>query len=268
MSWVKQHSLAAYFILAFTGSWLIWGLMIASAQRIVSIPFNWWLLGAFGPLAAALIITGIAGGRAGVRELVERMFRWRVGIRWILITLLGPIALFALAVIILRFSGGVWPDIGRHMAYSELGWVGAWFLFALLALGEESGWRGFALPRLQARRSALSASLILGVLWVLWHLPIFWFHPGMMQIMQMGAVAAIIWIIGILTMSVLFTWLYNSARGSILMVALAHGGLNNVTLGGVEQTAGMVSAFVLVVAIITIIIFRPANLSRSSRQIA
>ncbi len=266
MSWIKRQSLVSYFVLAFVISWLIWGLMIASAQGIIKIPFNWWILGAFGPLVAALIVTGITGGKAGVRELVGRMFRWRVGIKWILVTLLGPVALFALAIVILRFSSDGWTDISQHMAYPELGWFGAWFLFALLAMGEEPGWRGFVLPRLQIQRSALSATLILGALWALWHLPVFFFHPGMMQILETSAVGGIIWVIGILTMSILFTWLYNSARGSILMAALVHGGLNTVTLGGGEQKAGMISAFALVAAIIIIVVFRPANLSRSVKQ--
>ena len=265
-SFLKQHPLVAYFVLAFVITWLIWGLMIASAQGIINIHFNWWHLGAFGPLVAALIVTGITGGGAGVRELVGRMFRWRVEIKWILVTLLGPVALFALAVVILRFSSGVWPDISQHVAYPAFGWFGAWLLFAILGMGEEAGWRGFALPRLQTQRSALSAALILGVLWALWHLPIFFFHPGMMQILETSAVGGIIWVIGILTMSILFTWLYNSARGSILMAALVHGGLNTITLGGGEQNAGMISAFVLVAAIILIVVFRPANLSRSAKQ--
>ena len=263
---LKRHSLVAYFVLAFVITWLIWGLMIASAQGIINIPFNWWHLGAFGPLVAALIVTGITGEGAGVRELAGRMLRWRVGIKWILVTLLGPVALFALAVVILRLSGGVWPDISQHMGYPELGWVGAWLLFALLAMGEEPGWRGFALPRLQAHRNALSAALILGALWALWHLPIFFFHPGMMQILETSAVGGIIWVIGILTMSILFTWLYNSARGSILMAVLAHGGLNTATLGGGEGIAVLVGAFILIAAVIIVVVFRPANLSRSARQ--
>ena len=266
MSWIKRHSLVAYFVLAFVITWLLWGLMIASAQGIINIPFNWWLLGVFGPLVAVLIVTGITGGKTGVRELVGRMFRWRVGIKWILVTLLGPVVLFALAIVIIRFSGGGWPDIIQHMAYPALGWFGAWILMAISGIGEESGWRGFALPRLQKNRGALSAALIIGLLWALWHLPIFFFHPGMMQIMQMGAVGLTLWIVGILTMSILFTWLYNSARGSILMAALVHGGLNTFSFGGGDQIAGMLSAFVLIAAIIIIVVFRPANLSRSARQ--
>ncbi len=180
MNWIKRHPLVAYFVLVFVITWLIWGLMIASAQGIINIPFNWWHLGFCGPLVAAFIVTGITEGGAGVRELVGRMFRWRVGIKWILVTLLGPVALFALALVILRFSGDGWPDISQHLNYPALGWFGAWLLFAILGMGEEAGWRGFVLPRLQKNTSVLSSALILGALWALWHLPMQWFHHGFM----------------------------------------------------------------------------------------
>ena len=219
-------------------------------------------------MLAALTVTGITGESTGLRELVGRIFRWRVGIKWFLIALLGMPALFGIAVVVLRISSGRWPDVSQHLAYPALGWVGAWLLFVLLALGEEVGWRGFALPGLQKNRSALSATLILGVFWAIWHIPVFFFHPGLMQLWELGIVGAIFWVIGILTQAVLYAWLYNSARGSILMVILLHAGLNTVTLGGGEDIASYVLGFALLAAVIIVIVFRPANLSRSAKQTA
>ncbi len=271
MGWVKRHPLAAYFVLAFVAAWGVWGILgVAPTQGWIDIQVDpdWVIgIGAFGPAVAAFIVTGIIGGGSAIRELVGRLFRRRVGVRWVLIALFGPAALFALAAAFLRISGGVWPDISQNMAYPGLGWAGVWLLFLLFAMGEEPGWRGFALPRLQEHRSALSATLILWVFWVLWHLPVFWFFPGMMEMIEeIGIVGAIIWSLGILTMAILLTWLYNSSRGSILMVALVHGGLNTATMGGGDQIALLVSVFALVVAVIVLIVFRPADLSRSGKH--
>lgn len=267
---LKRHPLVAYFVSAFIISWLIWGILgVAPAQGWLDAQFQPDVvlgLGAFGPMLAALIVTGASGGAPALRELVGRILRWRVGIKWFLIALLGMPALFGIAVVFLRISGGRWPDVSQHLAYPALGWVGAWLLFVLLALGEEVGWRGFALPGLQKNRSALSATLILGVFWAIWHIPVFFFHPGLGQISETGAVGPIFWVIGILTQAVLYTWLYNSARGSILMVILLHAGLNTVTLGGGENIAAIVGGLALLAAVIIVVVFRRANLSRSAKQ--
>lgn len=270
MSWMKRHPLVTYFVLAFVISWLVWGILGVAPMRgwlDVQIQPDVLLgLGASGPILAAFIVTGITGGGVGTRELVGRIFRWRVGIRWFLTALFGMPALFGITVVILRISGGEWPDISQNLAYPELGWGVAWLLFILFAMLEEPGWRGFALPRLQKHRSALSATLILGVFWALWHLPAFWFHPGMMQMLEIGVVGPIFFGIGIFAQAVLYTWLYNSTRGSILMVVLLHGGLNTVTLGGGEDIAAIVGGLVLLAAVIVVVVFRPANLSRSARH--
>ena len=128
-------------------------------------------------------------------------------------------------------------------------------------------WRGFALPRLQARRSALAATLILGVLWALWHLPVFWFHPGLGQIMAVGIVAAVFWVLGLFSQAILYTWLYNSSRRSILMVALLHGGLTTFSLGGGEDVAAIMGLTILIAAVVVIVVAGPSNLGRSHKHV-
>jgi membrane protease YdiL (CAAX protease family) len=163
---VKNHSLIAFFVLAFAFSWPMWlltGLYPDSAAYIPSPTF--------GPLIAAVVVLALTRGRSGVRELLSRMVRWRVGLRWYAVVLLLPVALILVAVYMNVLLGASAPSA------AELGqWPRLFLMFPLLLifdgpLGEEPGWRGYALPRLQAGRSALAASLVLGAIWAFWHLP-------------------------------------------------------------------------------------------------
>jgi membrane protease YdiL (CAAX protease family) len=150
------------------------------------------------------------------------MFRWRIGLRWLLVAVLSPIAYFLASVLLARLFTGLWPALDRfgHAAeFPNLNWLAGWALWIVaFGFGEETGWRGFALPRLQWKRSARSATLIVGAFWCLWHLPSFFYnYPGMNLF---GVVA---FVVGLLSGAVVLTWLYNSTGGSILAVALWHG---------------------------------------------
>ncbi len=116
--------------------------------------------------------------------------------------------------------GAVLAGIGRSRELPQLPALG--FLaynVVSFGYGEEAGWRGFALPRLQARHSALTASMLLTVGWALWHVPLFLYRPGYTG---MGAAGIAGWLFSLATGAVLLTWLYNGSRGSILVVALFH----------------------------------------------
>ena len=127
--------------------------------------------------------------------------------------------------------------------------------------GEETGWRGYALPRLQKGRGALSATVILSVFWALWHLPLFWFQ------MEMDIGGAIGWYFSILTGSILLTWLYNSTRGSILIVALFHGALDIViNTPSPGDLAFVMGALITVWGILVLLVAGPTNLSRSEKH--
>jgi len=122
-------------------------------------------------------------------------------------------------------------------------------------IGEETGWRGFALPRLQRDRSALSATLILSILWALWHLPQFFylFEPTI----------AIGWLLGLICGAVLLTWLFNSTGGSILIVAIWHGCFNFISASNAGNgiLAAVVSSLVMIWAVVLFFWFKPRNLS-------
>lgn len=261
----KRYSLLVFFVLACAISWAIEIPLALRAQGVIHlpIPFGVHYLAAYAPMLAAIIVTGTTNGQEGLRELFARMFKWRVQPVWWLVAL-APLVLYALLAVALRWVQGRWPDLaalGQIDFLPNLG-VGAllvWFL--TFGLGEETGWRGYALPRLQRDRSALSATVILWVFWALWHLPLFFY--------LYDATILVGFLLGLLAGAITFTWLYNSTGGSILLVAVWHGAFNFVTGCAACKTgtaAAVVSTLVMVWAVVVVVWFKPATLSRADKQ--
>lgn len=224
-SWFERHSLVLYFIITYAISWAIWSPIVLTAQGLVKwkVPFVVYYLGSFGPMISALIMTAMTSGGTGLRRLLARLFKWRVNLRYYLFAVLAPVGLFVIAVMLNRIIAGTWPDfkmLGEADYLPALGIPGVlvlWFL--TYGLGEETGWRGFALPHLQRTHMAANASLILGIFWGCWHIPAFFFRD---TYMEMGIIGFPVLIVSIVFASVVFTWLYNSTGGSLLIVTLFH----------------------------------------------
>ncbi|MDX1416748.1 MAG: CPBP family intramembrane glutamic endopeptidase [Candidatus Promineifilaceae bacterium] len=262
----KSYTLATFFILAFGFSWVIEIPLALEARGVIAapIPFSFHYLAAFGPLLAALIVTWLHAGDAGVRELLGRMFKWRVHVGWWLVAA-GPLWIFLLLIAIQIFGMGARPDLrdlGQldflpHQGTGALLW---WIV--TFGLGEETGWRGFALPNLQNGRSALRATIILWFFWALWHLPLFFY--------QYDTVALPGFLISLLAGAITLTWLYNSSRGSILLAAIWHGTFNYVT-ACVNCKYGLspmvMSIAVMILAVVIVVLYRPATLSAHEKQI-
>jgi membrane protease YdiL (CAAX protease family) len=164
--------------------------------------------------------------------------------------------------------GGAPPDLRELGTISFLPYLGggAWLLWILTnGFGEEIGWRGFALPRLQQRHSALTATLILGSLWAFWHLPFLFYLPNFRA---MGLVGFPGLALGILCGAIVLTWLYNGTNGSVLAASLWHGAFNFVTASAAGQgTVAMIMSIVVMVwAILIVVVFKPASLSRAPKQ--
>lgn len=203
---VHRHPLVTFYALACALTWLSIALMPVSAMLV--------LLGLWGPALAAGVVLGITRGGAGVRELLRRLLIWRVGARWYAVVVGLPIVLAGTVVALHLLLGGVWAF--RPVANPLL-----MLVLALLVVGEELGWRGFALPRLQARYSGLVASLILGVLWAAWHLGNAAI-PGLERYWHAFG-AFCLWVIA---QTVLFTFVANHTRGSVLLAWLFHAAIN------------------------------------------
>lgn len=265
-SWLQRNSLVGYFILAYALSWSI-GIplaLIAQGKVNWNIPFSIHYFYAYGPLLSALIMTFLTKGKAGLTELFKRLTTFQMKPIWWLVAI-SPLPAYFLIVIVLRVMQGEWVDLGllgQVNFLPNLG-IGALFLWILTyGIGEEVGWRGYALPRLQEKMSALNATLVLGVLWALWHLPIFFylFDPTI----------ALGWFFGLMCGAILFTWMYNSTDGSLLVVALWHGSFNFITASAAGEGLGaaIMSTIVMVWAIVLIFLYKPANLSTHEKQTA
>jgi len=207
-SWIKRHPLIAFFALAYALSWWpwVWTALDPTAPSTI-LPT--------GPLLAALFVVAITGGWSAVWQFLKRIVQWRVGLRWYAIVLGLPVA-------ITIASAAVNVALGAEMTPHFPGWadLGARFLFILLliGLGEEPAWRGFALPRLMAGRSALAASVILGILHIVWHLPLLGIEYDASNIVP--------WMIGVVAFAIVVTWVYLHSEGSLLLPMLCHSSVN------------------------------------------
>src|SRR5215216_3244828 len=259
MSLVRRHPLITFFVLAYVLSWWGW---ILYAFELSPLP----IVG-FGPFLAALIVLAATSGKSGVGGLLRRMVRWRVSPVWYAVALLVPVTITVFAATLNVFVFGA-----QGASSAELGgWpnlIPAFFLVLLIpGLGgtwEEPGWRGYALPRLQTGRSALAASLILGVIWAFWHLPL----------MVVGEVP---WsdIVFVIAWTVVFTWLFNNSRGSVLLAMLMHAMNNTISgsfFGPMFSGADSVrqgwfyAALWCAVAVVLIVVYGPQHLSRTHHR--
>jgi uncharacterized protein len=216
-AFVKRHPLVVFFVLAYVLTWPM--------IPLVSVSPLWGFPALFGPALAAVIVAALTDGRAGLRDLLSQLVRWRVGARWYAVALGLPMVL-ALTAASLNLLLGAQTSVN----FGELSVLN--FVVFVLIVGEELGWRGYALPRLLAERSALAASLILGVLWGAWHLPTFFVTGAPQYGLPFSAFV-------LLTMaySVLISWVYVHSRESVLIASLMHGAINlsqSFFLGGVD----------------------------------
>ena len=210
---------------------------------------------AVGPALSALIVSQVAYGKTGVQELDKGLIKWRVGLVWYIVALLGPVVLLITAQVVTKLLR---IPVTIAVPQSNLT-IFAFMINFLATTCEEIGWRGFALPRLQKQYNALTATLIVGMLWGLWHLPLI-FLVG-----QSMSEFPFLWFIIIVTNAFIYTWIYNSTKGSILLVALFHGALN-IFSGFIPGVSPIVDALVnCVVVIILIAVFGKTNLSRHER---
>jgi uncharacterized protein len=255
----ETRDLTLYFVIAYAISWSIGIPLALQRQGLLAAGLPYWLhyLVAYGPLLSAVLVTGLSEGRPGLKKLWGRMVMWKVQPVWWAVAV-SPLLLGAgiALVLFLIFGKPVsMADLGQVNFLPSLGLAALVLWILTFGLGEETGWRGFALPRLQRNRSALSAALILAVFWALWHLPQFFylFDPSI----------AVGWLFGLVCGSIVLTWLFNSAGGSVLIVAVWHGCFNFITASdaGSGILAAAVSTVVMLWAVVVVLWFKPQNLS-------
>lgn len=222
---VRARPISAFFVLAYLLSWVYWLLVLGVMGRDTLASF---VPGAFGPPLAALLVTWLVGGRDGTRAFLRRCVLWRVGARWFVLALVGLPALGLLIGLPFRDGTERFAEWSPSLVVTYLA---TWSFLVVLGGGqEEPGWRGFALPRMQERMGPLPASVVLGVLWGLWHLPVFVFVPGYhsagRSVASIATSVLVFTAVQAVGQSVLLTWLFNHTRGSVLFPVLAHASLN------------------------------------------
>jgi uncharacterized protein len=267
MSLVRRHPLITFFILTYALAWILWLPLVVLQDTIPAAPgLVLVLLGSNVPSLLAIVLTALVLGKGALRKLLGRLLIWRVDPRWYLVVVLVPVALSGGIVALNAFVGG--PAISVGVPLLTVVITLAFFIFPGSALGEEIGWRGYALPRLQSGRSALSASLILGVIWAFYHLPLFFTGQAFRSPSLL-----VPFVVSGLALSVILTWVYNSTGGSLLLVVLLHAAANLPLtlllepLGSRAMVPFMFYVALMVVAAIVVVIWAGhAHLSRKHRK--
>jgi membrane protease YdiL (CAAX protease family) len=222
-SLLARHPLAFYFLIAYAFSWLAWLPLVLSEDGVGLLSFRSPIgfyatlaIASFvGPFLSAFIMTGITEGKAGIGRLLRRFVLSPVGLQWYLFALIGIPAIMVLSVIFLPGALASFQGLAPLTPLRLLGLL-VYIFFLGGPLGEEPGWRGFALPRLHG---PLVGSLVLGPLWALWHLPIFWvpawnFPPTILNI--------VLFVIAATAFTIVMTWVFNNTKGSLLIAVLVH----------------------------------------------
>lgn len=224
MASLRRSPFALYLLLAFGLCWLFWvprALLSHNPQVPAAVLMTLQILGAFGPAAAALLTVRITGGRQALRRLLAPYGRWRVGAGWYALVLLYRPLIWAAAL-------GIYLLLHlRTLSFETVDWV----FFAAYALsqplvvgiGEELGWMGFAYPWLRSRRRYLASGLLLGMIWGLWHLPMF-FTLGDSQF---GA-SLVVFVVKLTALRLVMALVFE-ATGSLVMPALFHVSINVLT---------------------------------------
>lgn len=269
---LKRHSLVIGIILMFLYTWTVdlsnSGILPFRVPFVVAITVGW------GFIFVALLMTWLTLGKDETVKLFKRFFLWQVHWKWYLVALLLLPALQVASVFLTSWLTRIPADFSHPMIRDIVpldaplfALVVPWLVFEILTNGEEMGWRGFILPRLQARYNALVASLIIGVIWGIWHLPKF-LGTGT------GSGGSFFWFtVAHLALAVLYTWLYNNSHGSLLLVVLFHATGNTAAMflpiqfavpGGITQN--MLIVLYIVVAILVTVIAGTAQLSRTEEK--
>jgi len=222
---MKRFQLETFFLLTFLLAWVMWfpaaltklsgGISILGPDKVGS-------LARWAPGIAAVIITAFLAEKQGIGDLFRPLRIWKVPFGWYLFALLFQPALFFVSK---------WIDFSlldkSYEVISPLSSTDIEAPFVFIAIGaiisaipgafmEELGWRGFALPRMQNKYNALTASIILGLIWGAWHI------PSIMYLEDVGTLNIVWAVVNTISVTILFTWIFNNTRGSLLLVTLFH----------------------------------------------
>ena len=274
---LETRNLLIYLLIAFGWTWLLW-----LPSVIITVTDNqslmYWMydvemtpvlgliaiggiFSTFGPLVAAFVVTRLTEGREGVRELWRRFWDVRLPGIWLLISFLLPFLLIVVPRLIVIPLGYPLQLAWASQPVLILGWLLNNFTRSG-GMSEEFGWRGYALPKLQAKWNALTSSIVLGVIWAVWHLPL-WFLAGSSQ----QGTSFWPFLANLILTSILYTWLFNNARGSILVAVVFHAIGNTVAQMFPGATQNLFYWILLgLIVLLVVAIYGPRKLIREPRK--
>ena len=267
---IRRHPLAVFFGLTFLFSWAIWVPLALDHFSLLplrldeSLVLIMRLLGTLGPATAASLVALMIGGRKALGKLWGQIRLWRVNWTWYVAAgIVFPALVFLTAWVYNQWSGSE-PILLQNASPATL--LVILIIMAISVTGEEVGWRGYALPEMQKRWSALKTSLLLGTIHTVWHLP-FWMTLGELE--RYGWTYWLLSWVWVLALTIYMTWIMNHTGNSVLMVLLFHWSLNVVTSAYLPITS-VVPAYFLLAALALLLVlgilarFGPARLVRQS----
>lgn len=220
-SWLRCRPMSGFCAMAFAWSWTCWSLSAALTPTSSWLAHVIMFAGGFGPSAAAVVVVWSTRGRSGLRAWLSRCTHWKVGWGWMALAFLAPLVVVSFAAgLHLALGGTIAPSPATgHIPLAMINLFGV--LLVGGPLGEEFGWRGFALPQLQTRMGWRSASLVLGLVWGMWHLPLFFIADTLQAHMTL-----VLFLLSTVAMSVIFAWLALHTRGSVAAALVLHTAIN------------------------------------------
>src|SRR4029077_5413333 len=214
-------SLVGFLALTFAANWTMFILAVCLSQSSSLGPAIriLVLLGTIAPSLVAVALTARAQGEAGVGAMLGRILRWRVGAPWYLFAVGYMVAIKLTVALVHRLATGTWPRFGDVPWYLMVAVIP---ISTWVQAGEEVGWRGYALPRLAARFGLSGASVVLGVIWATWHLPLFYLRGA-----DTYGQSFVTYLLTVIALSVAMAWVYWNTHGSLLLTMLMHAAINN-----------------------------------------
>jgi len=232
---MRRHPLFFFYLMAYAFTWLVLLPYVLSQKGRPLAPFHLTIIAGLlfvlspfvGPTLSAFIMTGVTEGKAGIGRLWRRYVLWRVGFQWYLFVLIGVPALVLLSFL-------AWPGIIPAIRTPSPSFVLTYLMIFVVGLflggplGEEPGWRGFALPRWQQRCGPLVGTLFSGILWGFWHFPLFLVpgYDGAGTGFVGISIPLIAFVVFSTALAVIITWVFNNTRGSLLLTMLLHSSIN------------------------------------------
>lgn len=265
----NSQSTGTFVVLTYAFTWLILLPAVLASAGLFTLPVPTLVpvaIAQFGPSLAAFLLVFRRDGKHGAAALFKRALSFHIPLRWLLMVFLVPLALAVAALYLNVWTGGSPPTLALLAQPIAIVPMFFFILFLQGPVPEEFGWRGYMLDRVQAKHTALAASVIVGLVWGVWHLPLF----------VMGYLPFPFWayVISVVALSILFTWIYNNTNNNLLTALLFHTMFNlSIQLfppmelnGGDARGFYILTALYVLVAAVVVLVWGAHTLRRGHRQ--